>query len=101
MGEYQKSSILIASYHLGRWIRRESPNAWPPHSPDLTPLDLFLGSIGKPLVYETNSQPKNTSYQDTSSMDEIHAMRKVLSGRVYQNVLQRRYAYIECGNRQF
>ncbi|GBN44650.1 hypothetical protein AVEN_47710-1 [Araneus ventricosus] len=25
-----------------RWIRRDDPLAWPPRSPDLTPLDFFL-----------------------------------------------------------
>ena len=24
------------------WIRRNGPTAWPPHFPDLTPLDFFL-----------------------------------------------------------
>jgi hypothetical protein len=27
----------------GRWIGRAAPIAWPPRSPDLTPLDLFYG----------------------------------------------------------
>jgi hypothetical protein len=26
----------------GRWIDREAPIAWPPRSPDLTPLEFFL-----------------------------------------------------------
>jgi hypothetical protein len=26
----------------GRWIGRAAPIAWPPRSPDLTPLDFFL-----------------------------------------------------------
>jgi hypothetical protein len=26
----------------GRWIGRAAPIAWPPRSPDLTPLDVFL-----------------------------------------------------------
>jgi hypothetical protein len=25
----------------GRWIARAAPIAWPPRSPDLTPLDFF------------------------------------------------------------
>jgi hypothetical protein len=27
----------------GRWIGRAAPIAWPPHSPDLTFLDIFYG----------------------------------------------------------
>ena len=29
----------------GRWIGREAPIAWPPRSPDLTPMDFFLWGI--------------------------------------------------------
>jgi hypothetical protein len=30
----------------GRWVGRGGPIAWPPRSPDLTPLDVFLwGSV--------------------------------------------------------
>lgn len=37
----------------GRWIGRGGPVAWPPRSPDLTPLDFFLWGHMKSLVYET------------------------------------------------
>jgi hypothetical protein len=35
----------------GRWISRGGPIAWPPRSPDLTPLDFFLGYL-KNIVYQ-------------------------------------------------
>lgn len=34
-----------------RWIGRAGPVAWPPRSPDLTPLDFFLWGYCKALVY--------------------------------------------------
>src|SRR5215469_8152841 len=36
-----------------RWLGRGGPVAWPPRSPDLTPLDYYLWSHMKTLVYET------------------------------------------------
>ncbi|GFT97666.1 transposase-like protein [Trichonephila clavipes] len=36
-----------------RWIGRGCPVAWPPRSPDLSPLDLFLWGAMKGLVYDT------------------------------------------------
>jgi len=36
-----------------RWLGCGGPVAWPPRSPDLTPLDYYLGGHMKTLVYET------------------------------------------------
>ena len=38
-----------------RWLGRGGPVAWPPRSPDLTPLDYYLCGHMKTLVYETSS----------------------------------------------
>jgi len=35
----------------GRWVRRGGPTAWPPRSPDLTPLDFFAWGFIKDVVY--------------------------------------------------
>ena len=35
----------------GRWIGRAAPIAWPPRSPDLTPLDFFLWGFVKDRVF--------------------------------------------------
>jgi len=37
-----------------RWLGSGGPVAWPPRSPDLTPLDYYLRGHMKTLVYETN-----------------------------------------------
>jgi len=36
-----------------RWLGRGGPVAWPPRSPDLTPLYYYLWDHMKTLVYET------------------------------------------------
>ncbi|XP_023725909.1 uncharacterized protein LOC111874552 [Cryptotermes secundus] len=35
----------------GRWIGRAAPIAWPPRSPDLTPLEFFLWGFVKDRVF--------------------------------------------------
>ena len=40
-------------YFPNRWIGRDGPHAWPPRSPDLTPLDFFLWGYVKDRVYAT------------------------------------------------
>jgi len=36
-----------------RWLGRGGPVAWPPRSPDLTPLDYYLWGHIKKLAYES------------------------------------------------
>jgi hypothetical protein len=36
----------------GRWIGRGALIAWPPRSPDLTPLDFFFWGYVKNIVYQ-------------------------------------------------
>jgi hypothetical protein len=35
----------------GRWVGRGGSTAWPPRSPDLTPLDFFAWGFIKDVVY--------------------------------------------------
>ena len=41
-----------------RWLGRGGPVAWPPRSPDLTPLDYYLFGRMKTLVYETKAESR-------------------------------------------
>ena len=43
---------LNASFR-NRWLGRGGPVAWPPRSPDLTPLDYYIWGHMKTLVYES------------------------------------------------
>ena len=47
VGEYLNESFPT------RWLGRGGPVAWPPSSPDLTPLDYYLWGHMKTLMYET------------------------------------------------
>ena len=40
------------------WLGRGGPVAWPPRSPDLTPLDYYLWGHMKTLVYETKVESR-------------------------------------------
>jgi hypothetical protein len=35
----------------GGWVKTGGPTAWPPRSPDLTPLDFFAWEFIKDVVY--------------------------------------------------
>ena len=41
-----------------RWLGRGGPVAWPPRSPDLTPLDYYLWGHMKTLLYETKVESR-------------------------------------------
>ena len=36
-----------------RWFARDGPTPWPPRSPDITPLDIFLWRYVKDKVFST------------------------------------------------
>jgi len=42
----------LNEFFPNRWLGRGGPVAWPPRSPDLTPLDYYLWGHMKTLVYE-------------------------------------------------
>ncbi|XP_026825251.1 uncharacterized protein LOC113561894 [Ooceraea biroi] len=49
-----KATIALLNEKFGRhWIGLHGPHEWPPHSPDLTPLDFFLWGHLKQQVYAT------------------------------------------------
>ena len=54
-----------------RWIGRGGPVQWPPRSPDLTPMDLFIWGEMKCLVYDT---PIHTSEELVARVAETAAI---------------------------
>jgi hypothetical protein len=48
----------LNTHFPNKWIVRDGPIAWPPRSPDLTPLDFFLWGYLKSKVY-CNGQQQN------------------------------------------
>lgn len=85
----------------GRWIGRGGPVAWPPRSPDLTPLDFFLWGHMKALVYETPvvSQEDLVARVAAAAYDIQH--RPGIFERVRENMTRRCHACIESGGRNF
>ncbi|KFM73496.1 hypothetical protein X975_18609, partial [Stegodyphus mimosarum] len=60
------STIIRSSlndHFTGRWIGRGGPVPWPPRSPDITPLDIFLWGFVKDKVYRRR----------VSNMDDVKA----------------------------
>lgn len=41
----------LDTVYPGRWIGRGGPRAWPPRSPDITPMDFYLWGHIKTMVY--------------------------------------------------
>ena len=77
------------------WFRRRGSIEWPPHSPDLTPMDFFFWGVVKNKVYEKNpttvNQLKDYIYD---AFREIHENQS-LCHTVCQSVLDR---FEECCN---
>lgn len=71
--EHRVRDYLNAEFP-GRWIGRGGPIAWPPRSPDLTPLDFYLWSDVKRIVYEQESNTVQELRQRIrNAFDEIRA----------------------------
>ena len=91
----------MATTYPGRWIGRGRPVAWPPRSPDLTPLDFFLWGHIKSLVYETPVPGEETLLaRILAASDEVRGITDVF-GRVHQSFLHRCNACIARVGRHF
>lgn len=65
------------------WIGRRGPVAWPPRSPDMTPMDYFLWGYIKCKVYQTEPTTVENMQQRIQTviaeMNEGFVIRAVLS----------------------
>ena len=69
----------------GRWCGRgggEGWRAWPPRSPDLTPLDFFLWGYVKDLVYQVRIN--DLAHLKTRITNAINSVTPEMLGRVWQ-----------------
>lgn len=84
-----------------RWIGRAGPQAWPPRSPDLNPLDYFLWGHLKSLVYKTpvqNEQDlRNRIFESCAIINQTPGIFE----RVRQSMLRRINACAEVGGGHF
>ena len=70
-----------------RWIGRgggDSWRAWPPRSPDLTPLDFFLWGYVKDRVYRVKI--KDLTHLMTRITDVINSIRPEMLANVWREL---------------
>jgi len=71
-----------------RWIGRDGPTPWPPRSPDITPLDIFLWRYVKDKVFSTpvpditNLKARITDAFATVTEDMLENTRRELDYRL-------------------
>lgn len=71
----------------GNFISFKTANVWPPHSPDLSPLDFFLWGHLKDLVYKP--QPDSVAELKITIRREIRKISTETCAAVVQNVRRR------------
>jgi hypothetical protein len=69
----------------GRWVGRDGPTDWPPRSPDITPLDLFLWGYVKDRIYATKVR----------DIRDLRARIVEAVGTVTPDMLQRTWAELD------
>jgi hypothetical protein len=92
--------VLINIYH-GRRIGRGGPTAWPPRSPDLNPLDLYLWEHLRTLVYAAPVDTEETPHQRI--VDACQAIRNFpgISERMRRSMMRRVEACTESHGGHF
>lgn len=82
-----------------RWIGRGGPVAWPPRSPDLTPLDFFLWGAIKDKVYR--SPPTTPEDMRERIRNACSSIGEDVLFRVQRAQVQRLRKCIEAGGQHF
>lgn len=83
----------------GRCIGRNGNVAWPPRSPDLTPLDFFLWGFVKNHVYQTPVIDRNDLVHRIENAFQL-VTRNMLE-HVNQNIVKRARACVAAGGNNF
>lgn len=82
-----------------KWIGRGGPVAWPPRSPDLSPLDFFVWGHMKSLIYDTPIETEEDLI--ARIMIAARVIHRRDNNSVYDSMLERCNKCIEMGGRQF
>ncbi|KAK4321743.1 hypothetical protein Pmani_007481 [Petrolisthes manimaculis] len=83
------------------WIGCGGRIAWPPRSPDLTPLDFYLWGHLNSRVYATQINTRQELWQRVQeACSEIRNTPRIFE-RVRQSLLRRAHACINEGGRNF
>ena len=67
-----------------RWIGKDGAIPWPPHSPDITPLDFFLWGYVKDIVYQTKVRDMTDLKQRISNA--IATIDEAMLQRTWQEI---------------
>jgi hypothetical protein len=70
----------------GRWIGTSGPIAWPPKSPNLTPLDFFLWGYVKNTVYKVK----------INDLQHLKARMRDSVATVTPKIIQETWSEVEC-----
>jgi hypothetical protein len=73
----------------GRWIGRGGPVTWPPHSPDLSPLDLFVWGLFRSIVYR-RGKPETREQLVARIQDAFEGLRNDFPRFSWQDSMDRR-----------
>lgn len=82
-----------------KWIGRSGPTAWPPRSPDLTPMDFYLWGDIKEKVFKR--QPKNIDDLKTFIREEFSKITGETLTKVFDDMVSRLSLCIEANGGQF
>jgi hypothetical protein len=83
-----------------RWIGRSGPVAWPPRSPDLSPLDFFLWSNVKDRVFD-GPPPRDVAELKTRINAAVAAIPKRTIKNVISSFNDRLYHCLTAGGGHF
>ena len=83
-----KLTLAWLQEHFGdRVISRKTSHPWPPHSPDLTPLDFFLWGYLKSKVYQ--GDPQNLTELKRAIKKEVRGISRETCAKVLREVGKR------------
>jgi hypothetical protein len=90
---------VLNTWNPHKWIGRGGPVAWPPRSPDVTPVDFFLWNQFKDFIYR---EPVDTLEELENRLQEsISTVKPEMLRNVQNNLLRQAALCIEVGGRQF
>ena len=98
---YRGTRDFLNVTYPDKWIGRGGPIAWPPRSPDLTPLDFYLWGHLKSRVYATQSNTRQELWQRVQEACREVRNTPGIFERVRQSLLRRAQACINEGGRNF
>lgn len=97
-------ALLVRTYldlvFPNRWIGRGGPTAWPPRSPDLTPLDFFLWGFLKDKVFRAGF-PENLQEMQNRIVENCMLVDAEMLARVRASFQDRIFICMQEDGKQF